>query len=206
MSQNNEIKMIIFDLGGVLFEWNPRYVYKNIFSSDEKVEHFLTHICNQEWNLKQDKGRTFADGNAELIKKFPEYKNEIELYRLRWREMLRGVIQPTVDLLYELKAAGYRTSALSNWSSETFATIEHEFEFFKEFETMLISGHEKLIKPDIEFYKILLNRTQVPAPNCIFIDDVAENITAGESLGIRGIQFFNTDQVRSDLKKIGVRI
>lgn len=168
------------------------------------MEYFLNNVCNQEWNLRQDKGRPFIEGIQELLKKFPEHKSEIEAYHHRWIEMLAGPISPTVELLVDLKNAGYRLCVLSNWATETFALVRPKHEFLNHFETILISGEEKLIKPDLAFYNLLLERIKVPAAECVFIDDVAENIEAGKSIGIRGIQFLNTQQVRNDLKDLGV--
>jgi 2-haloacid dehalogenase len=203
--KSQKIEMVVFDLGGVLFDWNPRNLFKKIFKSEEKMEHFLTHICNHDWNIQQDRGRLFSEAIKERIEKFPEHENEIRAYWDRWPETLCGAMAPTVELLEDLKQAGNRLSALSNWSAETFPLIREDYDFLKNFEYILISGKEKLIKPDPAIYKLLLKRVKLKPQQCVFIDDVLVNIQGAQAVGIHGIQFHSATQVRQELENLDIQ-
>ena len=150
------MKDIIFDLGGVLIDWNPRYLYKKIFASAEEMEWFLTSVCSPVWNAKQDAGRPFAEGIAQAKAQYPKYAPQIDDYFLRWEEMLGGPIKGTVQLLRELKYKNYRIFALSNWSAETFPIAQKKFDFLGLFDGIVLSGEEKMNKPEPEIYKRLL--------------------------------------------------
>ena len=133
------MKNIVFDLGGVLIDWNPRYLYRKIFSSTEEMDWFLNHICTSEWNSRQDAGRPFAVGQAELKAKYPRYSAQIDDYFLRWEEMLGGLIKGSVEILKELYDKGYRLYALSNWSAETLPLAQERYNFFP----LLFPGRKK---------------------------------------------------------------
>lgn len=193
------MKDIIFDLGGVLIDWNPRYLYNKIFSSEKETEWFLSTVCTPQWNTQQDAGRPFADGIAQLETKFPSYAFAIRFYWTRWEEMLGGAIEGSVQLLRELKAKGYRVYALSNWSKETFPIAQRKFDFLKEFDGIVISGEEKLVKPDPMIYSRLLKRYNLRADNCIFIDDNAANISKAADLGFETILFTQPEALRQTL-------
>lgn len=198
------MKNIVFDLGGVLIDWNPRYLYRKIFSSTEEMDWFLNHICTSEWNSRQDAGRPFAVGQAELKAKYPRYSAQIDDYFLRWEEMLGGLIKGSVEILKELYDKGYRLYALSNWSAETLPLAQERYNFFPLFSGMVISGQEKTIKPDPGLYKILLSRYQLDPAETLFIDDHSENTIAATKLGMKTIDFVSPLQLREELTKRGI--
>ena len=152
------IKNIIFDFGGVLLDWNPRYLYKSYFNNDEEMEHFLADICNGEWNIRQDAGRPFAEAVKELQAKFPEYAEAIQMYYDDWEKMLKCELPESIDLLKELKFMGYGIYGLTNWSAEKIGYAFANYSFFSLFDGIVVSGVEKVVKPDRKIYEILLER------------------------------------------------
>ncbi len=196
---------IIFDLGGVLIDWNPRYLYRKLISDPERLEAFLNDIVSPEWNSSMDAGRPFSEAVETLSRQHPEHKDLIKAYHQRWPEMLGGPIGGTVEILKELvQNKNSRIIGLSNWSAETFLHARARFDFLKLFETILVSGEEKLIKPDPKFYRLLDSRLNVDFSKAVFIDDVQRNIDAAQSLGLRSILFKSPEQLRADLKNLGV--
>lgn len=201
----SKIETIIFDLGNVLIDWNPRYLYRKIFDTDEKVEWFLTKVCDMDWNEAQDGGRTFDEGNKELILKFPKYKRQIKLYFERWKEMLGDADHEVVEILkYFRDNPKYRIYALTNWSAETFPIAIEKFDFLKWFEGILVSGKVNLKKPDPAIYKLILDRYQINAENAIFIDDSQRNVNAAIKFGLPSIRFENAQQLKAELEKRGI--
>jgi len=201
------IDSIIFDLGGVLIDWNPRYVYRNIFSTEEEMEWFLQNVTTTEWNENQDAGYPLHKATEELVTKHPEWNSEIRAFYGRWLEMLGDAIQETVDLFHELKQVDkYRLYALTNWSAELFPYARERFEFLKWFNGIVVSGEEKTRKPFPEFYKILLDRYHLDPGKTIFIDDNLKNVKGAEKLGITGIHFHNAQQLKEELQRLGVRL
>lgn len=198
------MKDIIFDLGGVLIDWNPRYLYKKIFASEEEMEWFLTNVCTPQWNTQQDAGRPFAKGLEVAKEKYPKYAAQIGDYFNRWEEMLGGPIKPAVAVLKELKEKGYRLYALSNWSAETFPIAREKYDFLKLFDGVVISGEERLVKPDPAIYARLLKRFQLRAPNCVFIDDNAANIAEAAHLGFETVLFAGGEALRAELVRRGL--
>ncbi|WP_348797046.1 HAD family hydrolase [Flavobacterium adhaerens] len=198
-----KIDTIIFDFGGVLVDWNPRHLYRDYFENEDEMEFFLKNICTDEWNVEQDRGRTLKEATELLQKQFPEYHSLIALFYGEWEKMLKGDIPGTVEILHEVREK-FKLYGLTNWSSETIHIAYERFSFFNKFDGILVSGEEKLIKPDPRFYKLLLSRYNLKAENSIFIDDVAKNVLAAKELGIHAIQFKNPIQLRSDLENLGV--
>lgn len=195
-----KIDTIIFDLGGVLIDWNPRYVFRHVFVSNEAVEHFLSEVCTTEWNEMQDAGRSFRDATDLLMDKFPEYKHEILMYYQRWKEMLGGPIHETVEILSELKNSGqYKLYALTNWSDESFPVAYEMYDFLHWFDGILVSGAEKMKKPDPRIFELLLERYSINKEKAIFIDDNKNNVRAASELGIRSINFKSAEQCQSEL-------
>ena len=178
------IKNIVFDFGGVLVDWNPRYLYHKYFSTEEEMEYFLAHICTGEWNMQQDAGRPFAEGVALLQAEHPEYAEAIALYDTRWSEMIGGAIQENVDWLRELKAQGYHIYGLTNWSAEKFPGVRAQYDFFGLMDGIVVSGEEHLVKPDIRIYQTLLDRYHLRADECLFIDDSLANIEGAKQAGL----------------------
>ena len=193
------MKNIIFDFGGVLVDWNPRYMYRKQFDTEEEMEFFLKNICNDEWNAEQDRGRPFAEAIALLQKQYPSYADKIALYWDKWEEMLKDEIHGTVQILHELKAH-YTLYGLTNWSAETIDFAFQRFDFFKEFRGILVSGREKLIKPDPKIFQLLFQRFNISPSESLFIDDNEANIKTAKSLGLQGILFKTPTQLRQDLE------
>ena len=193
------MKKIVFDLGGVLIDWNPRYLYKKIFASEEEMEWFLSNVCTPAWNARQDAGRPFAEGIAEAKAKYPKYAPQIEAYFLRWDEMLGGSVKVAAEILRDVKARGYATYALTNWSVETFPLARAKFSVLDEFDGIVMSGAEKLAKPDPAIYGRLLSKFGLSAPDCIFIDDNLENVAAAAQLGFETVLFKNAPSLRREL-------
>lgn len=195
------IRSVIFDLGGVLIDWNPRYVYRTIFNTEEKVEWFLQNICTLDWNEQQDAGYPIAKAVEEKVAEFPEWEKEIRAYYERWTEMLAGPIHGTVELFSRLKEnPSLKFYALTNWSAELFPVALERYEFLHWFHGRVVSGEEKTRKPFPEIYQRLLNRYQVQATETLFVDDSLRNIKAAEGLGIRSVQFQSPGQLREALK------
>ena len=178
------IKNIIFDFGGVLIDWNPRYLYRSYFQTEEEMEYFLANICTGEWNVQQDAGRPFAEGVALLQAQHPEYAEAIAIYDTRWNEMIGGAIQENVNLLRELKSQGYHIYGLTNWSAAQFPGVRAQYDFFELMDGIVVSGEEHLIKPDIRIYQTLLNRYHLKADECLFIDDSLANLEGAKRAGL----------------------
>ena len=199
------IKNIIFDLGGVLVDWSPDYMYKKLITDADQRKYFLNSICTLDWNEEQDGGRTIEEANKVLINKYPEHKELIEAYYLRWEEMLGGPIQPTVEIFRQLKAVKkYGIYALTNWSAETFPRALEIFDFLHWFDGRIVSGEEKTRKPFKEIYDITLNRFNLIANETLFIDDNLRNIKAANELGIITHHFVSPESLSDYLKNNGV--
>lgn len=191
---------VIFDLGGVLIDWDPRHLYRKIFKTEEEIIWFLENICTGEWNDQQDAGRSFEEATEELVNKFPEHELPIRAWYGRWQETIRGPIHETVDVLREVKEKkNHRLYALTNWSAQTFPWALQNFEFLHWFEGIVVSGVEKTRKPFPEFYQILFDRYQVNPARAVFIDDNVKNIEGGKRIGLHTIHFQNAQKLRSDL-------
>lgn len=199
---------IIFDLGGVLIDWNPRFLYRKIFRTEHAVNHFLDNITTSDWNEEQDGGRPLAVATQLLIDQYPEYTPEIEAFYGRWEEeMLGGPIEGTVDILKTLvEHPAYRVLALTNWSAETFPFALSKFDFLQWFEGILVSGEEKIRKPNPGIYHLILDRYHLDPDSTVFIDDNLRNIHAAEREGIKGIHFTNASQLKSSLSQLGIDI
>ncbi len=198
---------IVFDLGGVLIDWNPRYLYRKLISDPEKMEQFLANVVSHDWNAKFDEGHAFAEGVKTLSAQHPEHQDLIAAYHLRWVEMLGQSIDGTVAILQKLAdQKQHRLLALSNWSAETFHFARERFDFLNLFETILVSGEEKIIKPHPKFYELLATRLKADLKSCLFIDDVQKNIDAARELGMKTILFKSPEQLRADLRSLNVQV
>ncbi len=203
MNKINPINTIIFDLGGVFVDWNPKYLYRKIFDTEEEVDEFLSEICTSDWNIEHDRGRPLWVGTDLLVKQYPEKEEEIRAYYSRWVEMLGGLIEGTVRILETLKGMPqYRIYALTNWSQETFPIARVLYPFLQLFEGIVVSGDEKLIKPDARIYEVLLERYGVKAEESVFIDDSLKNVKGADAVGIKGIHFSSPEKLKEDLEGI----
>jgi 2-haloacid dehalogenase len=198
-----EITTIIFDFGGVLVDWNPRYLYSQEFKDDAAMEHFLAHIGWEEWNLQQDKGRLLSEGTTLLQHQFPDYHSKIQLFYEQWEKMLKGDIPENVALLPELKQK-YRLYGLTNWSAETFPIALERFSFFKLFDGIIVSGEEKLIKPDEKIFRLILERYHLDPKSTLFIDDNLNNINAATGMGFSTIHITEKTDLRRELHLLGL--
>ena len=192
-------KAVVFDLGGVLIDWDPRYLYRKLLADEAAVEEFLATVCTPEWNAEQDRGRPFAEGIAELVGRHPEHAAAIAAYHERWPEMLAGDLPGTVEVLAELRAAGVPLYALTNWSAETFAITRGRFEWLDWFDGLLVSGEERMTKPDPAFFRLLLDRFGLDPGATVFVDDSEANVAAARELGIDAVRFTGPDRLRREL-------
>jgi 2-haloacid dehalogenase len=202
---NSMITTIIFDLGAVLIDWNPHYMYKTLFSDEEEMKNFLANVTTSDWNEEQDAGRSLNEGTEILVKQFPEHEANIRAFYSRWDEMLGEPFWDTVEIFKELKdSKKYKIYALTNWSAETFPVALARYDFLNWFDGIVVSGAEKMRKPTPEFYHVLLDRHNVKPGEALFIDDNYRNIVAAEKLGIKSIHFTSAKELREKLVALAV--
>ena len=196
---------VIFDLGGVLIDWNPDYVYKTIFNDETKMREFYNEICTSEWNEEQDAGRGLKEATEELVARYPHEEKNIRAYYDRWEEMLKGEIEGTVKVLEKIKDRDdLKLYALTNWSHETFPVALKRFEFLQWFHGRLVSGEEKMRKPFVEIYQLLLKRYNINPETAIYIDDNERNLKPARDLGLYTIHFKSPHQLEEEFIKLGI--
>ncbi|HQV61409.1 MAG TPA: HAD family phosphatase [Chitinophagaceae bacterium] len=200
------IKAIIWDLGGVLIDWNPKYVFtETYFESAEKRDYFFTHICTNDWNEEQDAGRSIVEATQELVTAHPGWEKAIRDYYGRWTEMLKSPIYDTVDIFRHLKDSNkYKLYALTNWQANLFDIALVRYDFLHWFDGRVVSGEEKTRKPFPEFYQRLLTRYNINPAEALFIDDNLRNVKAAEDLGIKSIHFQSPEQLKQEFRNISV--
>jgi 2-haloacid dehalogenase len=196
--------VVVFDLGGVLIDWDPRYLYRQLFDDADEMESFLAEVTTAEWNAHQDAGRPWAEAIEILLAEHPERRELIEAFHQRWPEMLAGEVPGTVDVLADLRATGVRLVALSNWSAEMFPVARERFDFLAWFEGIVISGDVGVNKPDPRIFGHLVERFDIEPAVALFIDDSPANIDAATLLGFRTIQFTSATRLRRDLVRFGL--
>jgi len=196
---------IVFDLGGVLIDWNPRYLYAPALG-EEAAGFLLERVCTPEWNLAMDAGRPFSEAVAEKALEWPAHAEAIGWWRTRWAEMLRGPIQGTVEILGALQAAGHPTYALSNWSAETFPIARERYPFLGSFRDIVISGEHGLAKPDPALFRLAAARWGIPLEGTVFVDDAPRNVEAAGTLGMDAIRFEDPERLRRAFEVRGFRI
>lgn len=196
---------VLFDLGGVLIDWNPRYLYRPHFADNEAaMEHFLTHVCAGDWNHEIDAGKRFADAVAERQRLFPDHAELIALWESGWERMLGDAIAETVAILEELKARGLRLYALTNWSYETFPIARRRFDFLDWFQDIVVSGEVKLAKPDPRIFDLARTRCQLAPASTIYIDDAPRNVDAARALGFHALHFQEPGRLRRELTTLNL--
>lgn len=205
------VRAVVFDFGGVLFDWNPDYLYRQLISDEAERAHFLTQVCSPQWNMQQDGGRSLAAGTELLVRQHPQHEALIRAFYDRWVEMLRGPLPEGVALLRELHAQQVPVFGLTNWSAETYPHARDHHDFITLFRDIVVSGDEGCMKPDARIYEIALARygRHLPAlqPNqLVFIDDVRNNIDAAQALGWRGIHHTDAARTRSQLRALGLPV
>jgi 2-haloacid dehalogenase len=203
-SSASACQVVVFDLGGVLIDWNPRHLYRKLIEDEAIIEWFLAEVCHTAWNEEQDRGRSFAAAIEEAAARHPEYRPLIEAYFERWAEMMAGEIEGSVAILEELKSAGYELHALTNWSAETFPHARERFTFLEWFESILVSADVSLIKPDPAIFQLLLERIGRTPAECIYIDDNPKNVASAAALGFDAIAFRSAAQLRAELEGRGL--
>jgi 2-haloacid dehalogenase len=197
--------VIIFDFGGVLINWDPRFLYRKLFNGDEQaMERFLTEIDFNSWNLMQDAGRPFAVAVADLCAKFPQYCDLIHAYDERYMESLTEPIAGSVEILRRLHTSGARLQGLSNWSVEKFALVKAKYDFFGWFDDILLSGEACVNKPDPRIFQLLLERMDKKAGECLLIDDSAANIETARSLGFQTHYYTGPEKLEEELVNSGI--
>lgn len=198
------IDTIVFDVGNVLIRWDPRFLYRKLFTDAEAMESFLTEVCTDAWNVEQDRGRLWADAVAERIALFPQHEELIRAYADRWHEMVPGAIEETVVILEGLRSAGVPTFAITNFSTEKFAEAQARFPFLRDFRDVVVSGEERLLKPDPAIYHVLLERNGLDAARCLFIDDSEKNVRGAEAVGMRAHHFRDAATLGAELRRLGL--
>lgn len=199
------INTVIFDLGGVLIDWNPDYVYRTIFDKEEDMKWFYQNICTSDWNEEQDAGRSLIEGTELLVKQFPGHEAHIRAFYGRWEEMLGGPIHETVEIFRHLKEnTNHKLYALTNWSAETFGVALQRYDFLHWFDGRIVSGEEKTRKPFIEIYQRLIDRYNIDPAAAIYIDDNTRNLKPAAELGIHTIHFQTPQQFKKELAQLGV--
>ena len=191
----------LFDLGGVFFDWDPTYFYKDIFNNSDERKYFLDEVCNNEWNIKQDCGRSIKEAELELITKFPVYERQIKMYYKNHRKMIRKTFDTSIEVLKNLKLLKFKCYVLSNWSAETFEGMIDDYPFLNLFDGLIISGEDKLIKPDKAIYKLAISRFNLIPNETVFIDDKIENILAAEELKFNTIHLVDPQKIKLEIKK-----
>jgi len=197
--------VVVFDIGHVLIEWDPRHLYRQIFAGDAaRMEWFLREVCPPSWNLEQDRGRTWADGIAEATARHPGYADAIAAYRARWHEMVPGAIAASVALLRALKARGVPLYAITNFAADTFAEVVARFEFFALFDGIVVSGTERLVKPGPAIFQRLGERYGLDLRHCLFVDDVLANVEGARAVGMTAHHFTSAERLRAELVMHGL--
>lgn len=200
-----QFNTIIFDLGGVLIDWKPEYVYRTIFKTEEEVQWFLKNITTGDWNEEQDAGKSLAEATDELVKKFPVHEENIRAFYNRWEEMLGGPIQETVEVFRELRNnTPHKIYALTNWSAETFPIALQKYDFLHWFDGRLVSGEENTRKPFMDIYEKLIDRFSINPSTSVYIDDNKRNLYPAQELGMHTIHFNSAKQLESELKALNV--
>ena len=195
---------VTFDLGGVLIDWNPRYLYEKLFDDEAEMERFLSEVTTQEWNAAQDAGRPWSEAVAVLTAKFPDHRDLIDAYHTRWPEMLGEAIHGTVAILDELRARGVRLYALSNWSAETFPVALERYPFLGWFDGIVISGEVGAAKPDVRIFQTLIDRHEIEPSETVFVDDNEPNVIAAAAMGFVALRFHDAERLRGDLVGLGL--
>lgn len=195
---------VVFDIGNVLIQWEPRALYRKIFASEAEVDWFLANVCTHDWNLEQDRGRSFAEGVAEATARFPAHAEAIAAYHLRWTETVLGEIDGSVRILEELHARGTPLYAITNFNQDKFRETLQRFPFLGRFRDIVVSGDERVIKPDPAIYRLLLDRNGLEASACLFIDDSLKNVHGAEAVGMKAHHFRSPQDLRAELARLNL--
>jgi 2-haloacid dehalogenase len=196
-------RAVIFDIGGVLLDWNPRHLYRKLIADEAAMEDFLARVCTQEWNERQDAGRPFAEAVALLQAQHPDHAPLIAAFHERWPEMVSGAIEGTVAIMAELRARGTPIYAVTNFSAEKFSLARERFDFLTWFREVVVSGEVGVIKPDRRIFEILFERSGLTPAEAIYIDDVPKNVASAATVGLEALHFTDAPALRRDLVRLG---
>lgn len=197
---------VVFDVGNVLLRWDPRLVYRELIPEPARLDWFMQNVCTAAWNIEQDRGRSWADAVALLVSQHPEWEREIRAYDERWHESIPGIVEDSVAVLTELKGRGDKVYAITNFSREKWAECLIRFPFLQSFDGVIVSAHERLIKPDPAIFELLMQRYDLAAGDCIFVDDSARNVAAAGALGMQTVHFVEPIDLRSALRERGLTL
>ena len=199
-----DIRAVVFDFGGVLFDWSAEYLYRELIPDEKERRWFLTHVCSPDWNLKQDCGRPIAEAEAELIARYPDHADLIRAFYGQWPKTLRGILEDGVALLEQLHAAQVPLYGLTNWSAETYHHVDGKYPFLERFRHVVVSGRVGMVKPDPRIYAHLLEQAGEQPERCVFIDDNPVNTDAARALGLHAIEHRSAAKTAATLRSLGV--
>lgn len=195
------VKYLVFDLGGVLIDWSPRYLYQKLFENPEELDFFLKHVCPLDWNLRMDGGISFQQGIRERIQKFPQYSEQIKAYRERWPEMIKGEIFETVSIIRDLHEKGVPYWAITNFNDKTYEYCFAKYQWLNWFSGIIVSGRDYMLKPEPRIYQLLWDRFKLPLEECFFIDDSLSNVIGAREVGMDAVQFTPDLNLRAILEQ-----
>lgn len=195
---------IVFDIGNVLLRWDPRFLFTQYFENEEEMEWFLAHVCNHEWNLEQDRGRSFAEAVKLATAQYPDHAEAIAAYDTQWHQMIPHAIDGTVEIFSELVKRDAPVYAITNWNGDTFRETRDRFDFLSLFRDIVVSGDERIIKPDPAIFHLLAERNGLALSQSLFIDDSARNVAGAEAVGMKGHHFTSPRALRQALKTQGL--
>lgn len=199
------IQNIIFDFGGVLVDWNPHYLFDKYFNDINEANYFVENVCTTEWNAEMDGGKPFAQAVKERSAMFPKYAEALKLYQTNWMDTMGEEIPEMYDLIKSLKANGFPVIyGLTNWSAETFPTVQKTYRIFSLIDKIVVSGEVKQLKPNPEIFHTLLNKYNLKAEESLFIDDNLKNVEGAKAVGINAIRFENAIKLKEDLKALNI--
>lgn len=194
----------VFDLGNVFVEWDPLHLFRKLFATEDEARWFKDTICTLDWNLEFDAGEIYAEGVAKLVTRHPRYWREIKAFDERWKETFGPMIEGTMAIHDELIKAGLKTYAITNFSWEKWMTCLGEWPFLEKFDGIVVSGLERLVKPDPRIFRLFCERFDLSPQDCVFIDDSEPNVISARKVGMAAILFETADQVRADLARMGL--
>jgi 2-haloacid dehalogenase len=189
----------VFDLGGVLIDWDPRHLYRRLFNDEDEMEEFLTTVCTPAWHARFDEGRPIADGIEELVRRHPERASLIRAYADRWQDMFAGEVPGTAQVLQDLDERGARLFAITNWPAETFPAARTRFEFLARFSAIVVSGEERVAKPDTRLFALLVERHGVDPARSLFVDDTQRHLDTASRMGFATERFTDAAALRERL-------
>ena len=197
---------VVFDVGNVLLRWDPRFLYRRIFDDEERMEWFLAHVCTSAWNVEQDRGRDWDEAVALLVERHPEHEMPIRAFHERWHETVSGPIEENVAVLERLREAGVPTYCITNFSGAKFREAQQRFPFLARFDGAIVSGDERLLKPDPAIYRLLLTRYGLEAQECLFIDDSTANVEGARSVGMQALHYVEPMDLAAELTGRGIAL